>query len=278
MRHTEDKNTEPDFGVLYIATGAKYVHESLDSARSVRQWMPDVPIVGFVDKAYGDAEDVFDQIQILANPTFKSKDKIGPLARSPFRKTLFLDSDTVLVQPVYELCEVLDRFELAFCHAPWRTFPGFDELAPPDYSKPDWLPEANTGVILYRTGQAFTDFVAHWIKVHEELYETVKFNREPDQPSFRKTLIESDILYTVLPPEYNLRPVFPHFAGGNAKVKIVHGRGYPLRKAIKKINARNTPRVDEMSKLDRVLWKKLERTRGSAVGRGIQWLLTRLGS
>jgi len=50
----------------------------------------------------------------------EAADKILPLLDSPFNRTVFLDTDTQVCSEFFELFDLLDRFDLAVAHAPWR--------------------------------------------------------------------------------------------------------------------------------------------------------------
>jgi hypothetical protein len=64
-----------------------------------------------------------------------------------------------------------------------------------------------------------------------------------DQPSFRETIFGSDIRFTILPCEYNLRTNMPYFAGGRARVKILHGRDPELSAVAATVNNTLWPRI-----------------------------------
>ncbi len=222
------------FGILYVATGDKCVREACVSASSVRQHMPDIPATLYTDIISSSLASFFDNIVPLENPQHSSFDKIAPLIQSPYEKTLFLDSDTLAIEAVYELADLMDRFDLAYCHAPVRKFGS--EL--PDV--PDAFPEANTGVLVYRKSTSLLKLFHSWAEIYKQCLalETPPIR---DQPAFRQALYHSDIRATVLPSEYNLRTHFPFYAHG--KVKILHGRGPSLEKALRLINNNLLPRM-----------------------------------
>lgn len=79
-----------DFGIIYVATGSTYICEAV---RSARDMMPEVPLAIWVDDEGDLPRGLFDQTSIIAETTFSYIDKIGPLVETPFKKTLFLDTD-----------------------------------------------------------------------------------------------------------------------------------------------------------------------------------------
>src|SRR5690242_4601881 len=103
---------DKSFGILYVAAGREYVQEAVRSAVSVKKIMPGVGTAIFVDGGGQLPKGLFDIITTLENPTYSFFDKIEPLIETPFEKTLFLDTDTEVIEPVHELSSLLDRFDL----------------------------------------------------------------------------------------------------------------------------------------------------------------------
>lgn len=196
--------------------------------------MPSLPAILFTDRrpALQDAV-LFDEIHVLCDPSGSFDDKIRPLKSTPFQKTLFVDTDTVFLDAVPELFALLNRFDLAYCHAPNRIGSGENNRV---QGVPDCFPEANTGVLLYNNIAAFRDLVDAW----DEIYSWQRSSPTPpshDQPAFREALYHSCIQAYVLPPEYNLRTSLPMFKGRGLKAKILHGRGASLERALKVVGA-----------------------------------------
>src|SRR5882757_8776162 len=97
-------------GIIYVATGGRFVAEARQSALSARRHMPDLPILLYTDQPEIGGGAPFDLVRKLEHPRHFFVDKVAPLAASPFEKTLFLDTDTFVCDPVYDLFAVLDRF------------------------------------------------------------------------------------------------------------------------------------------------------------------------
>lgn len=224
-----------EFGIVYIATGNKYIAECKISAKSAKKVMPNIPISIWTDQEIKKGKDYFDNIEIIQSPTYSFFDKIKPLEQSKYDKTLFVDTDTYFLDSIYELSQLLDHFDLAYCHAPWRISPGENGVIGDEI--PICFPEPNTGVILYRKTEQVLQLIRNWGNIYAE---QLKQNNPPshDQPAFRKALYFSEIRCTVLPTEYNLRTVFPVFKGGGCTVKILHGRDPSLTRAINTVNTK----------------------------------------
>jgi hypothetical protein len=219
-------------GVVYVATGPRFIAEAVESARTVRACMPGLPIVLFADREAPGG--VFDDVLPVVNPQRSFIDKIEPLGRSPFARTLFLDTDTFVVAPCLELFELLDQFDLGVAHEPGR-------YQYPIRLVPEAFAEFNTGVLLYRNTPEVAHFWRTWLRFYRRDWErNLREGRRPyDQISFTQVLYRSALRFYVLSPEYNFRTVFPHSMAGT--VKIVHGRD--LKPAdLKALNTSAAPR------------------------------------
>jgi hypothetical protein len=149
--------------------------------------------------------------------------KIDCMADAPFERTLFLDTDTRVLDRIDELFELLDAFDLGVAHAPNRLYFGDGEYpGERDYPSdlPESFPELNTGVMVYkRTSSSVQSLFRAWRDQYEAMKEV---GATRDQISFREVLYDSDVRMTVLPPEYNCRSEFPVYLEG--AVKIDHAR------------------------------------------------------
>ena len=224
-------------GIIYIATGRKFIEEALMSLTSVKKHMPDVPV-----SLFSDVEELvfsppagLDSVILLENVTRSCRDKIRPLANSPYDRTLFLDTDTFLCRPVYDLFEMLDRFDIALAQAPDRYQYNLPDL-------PDCFTELNSGVIAYRRTPTVNKLLVGW----EETYNRMLGEDDDsyrDQHSLREALYQSDVQFFLLPPEYNFRTICPNFAGKHSAVKIIHGRHANLEKVATRLNSSEGTRV-----------------------------------
>lgn len=224
-------------GIVYIATGRKYIEEAFISARSAKEHMPDILITLFSDKAgeSGDFNGVFDNIITISDVDGSCRDKIRPLLDTPFEKTLFLDTDTFICSPVYDVFQMLDQFDIALAHAPDRYQYNLPEL-------PDCFTELNSGVIAYRNNESVRELLKQWEDTFQKMLEKDDDSHR-DQHSLRDALYRSSVRFLVLPPEYNFRTICPNFAGKHCAVKILHGRHADLGKVATKLNRSQRARV-----------------------------------
>jgi hypothetical protein len=203
-----------DRGVIYVATGADYRDLATASARTLRAVEPDLPVDLFTDAPEAVEPGLFDAVHLIANPHDRSK--LDCLTLSRFARTLFLDCDTLVVNPLGDLWDILDRFDLALAHDVRRR----TELIRAGHAvtTPYAFPQLNSGVMLYRRSPAMDAFFAEWVRRYVEagLYR--------DQPVLKDLLWESDLRFYVLPPEFNLRRVtlLDAWEPGDARPTILH--------------------------------------------------------
>lgn len=203
-----------DHGVIYVATGEDYRDLAVQSARSLRVHEPRLPVDLFTDDPDAVPEGLFDAVHRIKDPHERSK--LDCMAESRFARTLFLDCDTLVVNPLGDLWALLDRFDLALAHDVRRATDLIraGHAVPTPYA----FPQMNSGVLLYRRSPATKAFFADW----RARFTASGLNR--DQPVLKDILWESDIRFYVLPPEFNLRRVteLDAWEPGDAQPTIVH--------------------------------------------------------
>ena len=185
-------------GVIYVATGEDYLDLARASAESLRQTNPGLPADLFTDLPDAAGLEMFDRVHRITQPHDRSKLDCLPLTR--FDRTLFLDADTLVLRPLGDLFDVLDRFEMAMAHDVRRASALVQEGL--RHKTPYAVPQLNSGVLLYRRSDAMLAFLREW---------ATRFHAEPqvdrDQVILKDLLWESDLRFWVLPPEFNLRRV-----------------------------------------------------------------------
>jgi hypothetical protein len=199
-------------GVIYIATGKRYIEEAYHSVSTLKSHMPDIHVTAFLSEQIDCYN--FNEIKVIDNPQYSFLDKVLSIIQTPYEFTLFLDTDTHIVDDISELFTILDRFDIAAPHAPIEHFIS---------GVPNTFPELNTGVIVFRRNQMVERFFSSWRNLYtRNLKEEETIGIFPDQPSFREALYNSDLRMCFLPHEYNCMFGYPVFLSG--KVKIFHGR------------------------------------------------------
>ncbi|HEX2026054.1 MAG TPA: hypothetical protein VHH92_06635, partial [Actinomycetota bacterium] len=214
---------------IYVATGERHRREAADSIRSLWQHHADLPVTVHVDGEGGlGPEALLDppspgRLEVLPHPspTRSWADKPAALVVGgpTDERVLFLDTDTRVCGDLGEVFEVLARFELAAVHAPVRL----DRRQPDALARraPVSFPELNTGVVAFRRTPNVVRLFERWRHLHDQVRGT-SGGAVGDQSTFRIALYESEVRFTVLPPEYNCRFPFPTYVHG--PVRILHGR------------------------------------------------------
>lgn len=185
-------------GVLYIATGKRFIRAAIQSAATVRKHSPDLPIHLFAnghDWGFDFEHDPepFTSVGEIENPHYRSK--VDYSIHTPFERTLFLDVDTRLAADIRPIFDLLDRFDVALAHAPNRV----KRLTQWRIPLPPTFPQFNTGVFLYKTSPAVMSLLREWV----DAFHAAGFRS--DQVTMRELLWLSDLRIATLPPEYNLR-------------------------------------------------------------------------
>lgn len=202
-------------GVLLVATGERHRLEACEAVPRIRPMLGGRPIWLVCDRPDLVPPGVFDHVSAHPDVRQTYRDKIRPLADLPFSRTLFLDTDVELLQPVEDVFRLLAAVDLLGCHAPVRWCQWVDPLVP------DGFCELNSGVLGLRRGRRVRRLIRTWLATYDRA--GVRF----DQASLRSALwqgCQRGLRLWVLPPEYNLRTTKPWIAGKGLPVKIVHGR------------------------------------------------------
>jgi len=211
-----------DRGVAYVALGpSRFRVEALNSLYSLRRRMPDLPAVLFTDARDYPKPEAFDHIVTVENSMDGCSSqripwkkpgwltRIDAFAQAPFERTLFIDTDTEVVGDIEGIFTLLERFDLAAAHAPYRYRAEVDGI-------PDSFPEFNCGVVCIRKSAATRAFIRRW----RDAYLAERAHWHNDQHAFRMAAWTEKARVAVLPPEFNLRPA--RHAGFDTP-RILHG-------------------------------------------------------
>ena len=184
-------------GVIYVATGAGFRELAEASVRSLKAVEPGLAVDLFTDAPEAVAAELFDVVHKIDDPHPRAKLECMP--RSRFERTLFLDCDTLVLSPLGDLFDTLERFDLALAHDVRRASElireGHEEVTP--YA----FPQMNSGVFLYRRSPEVLAFLEDWAR----RYRAAGVVR--DQIILKDMLWRTDLRFYVLPPEFNLRRV-----------------------------------------------------------------------
>ena len=209
-------------GIVYVATGEKYLSEAFANISITRSFNPSIPITIVSDIDISFTSDPHTSTLVLDNPSFSYIDKIKALSASlPFAHNLFLDSDAFAVDNLDDLFDMLLPFDLSACFAPVSIPPGWV-----DPTIPISFPEYNTGVLYLKNSPIIQNFLDDWFNLYNLLL--TEFQQTWDQASFRSVLwkyMESSRLgFYCLSSSFNVRTSKPWTVGRGQKASIIHGR------------------------------------------------------
>ena len=199
-------------GALFIATGQGHVEAAGRAAASVRSTNPDLRIGLFSDVEPRDG--VFDDWSQVTDP--HSRSKVDFLPRTPYRNTLYLDTDIRVLSDLGPMFRLLDRFDMALAQVvrwhkefylrAWRQ------------DVPESFPQYNGGVVLFRSTPEGIAFFEAW----RDDYHAAGF--EEDQVTLRELLWMTLLRVATLPPQFNMRSytLRDRFFSQRADPRILH--------------------------------------------------------
>jgi len=209
-----DHITSGNSGIVYVASGDRFVREAEQSLISLKAVMPNVPAVLFTDfpeKVVG----AFDQVIRMTEVHFSFLDKIYAMRHSPFERTLYVDTDVYFCRDCSHLFDALDRFDIAAAHEPSRNHQFMDRV-------PDYFPELNCGIILFRKTAAVETMLTDWDAAFRKLLQETGYDN--DQLTFRELLYQSSLRFLALGAEYNFRAEYAVALSAWSPVWIIHAR------------------------------------------------------
>jgi hypothetical protein len=251
-------------GIMYSAFGERYIAEAARAARSSLRHN-DVPHLIF---AGGEVRDAPPGVTVVGFDPISSApfvDRIANMRRSPFERTLYLDTDTFVVEEMVGVFELLDHYDLALAQAP--AYRGLD-----DPQVPASFPEFNCGVVAWRASESMAAFLRSWEETYRAwLVEDVLPGRDGgthptrteigDQPAFRRCAWQHGMRVATLPPEYNLRLGIPTTVVD--RVRLLHGHTKRFESLAKQYNRtiapRTYPQEPRIRRLARQAYERLRR-------------------
>lgn len=187
-------------GFLYIAFGEAFTKEALMSIKSLKRYNEE-PVALFTDQEQTKEFDGLIDVYAKINPQH-IRAKVDFISQSPFIKTVYLDSDTLVVRNVSDMFDVLDRFDVAVTNDYARKRTKYSKIVPEYAEIPYSFSEVNGGIMAYNKSLATTTFFAMW---REYFYKYFKETNGWDQVSLRISLWRSNVRIHHFPFEYNIR-------------------------------------------------------------------------
>lgn len=218
-------------GYLYVARGEKYIEEAVKAARRLKNINPEAHTTLISDtplKLIG-----FDNVIVISSDKSYCENwkngllfKVRGLQHSPYRKTIYVDSDTYFVDDCNELFALLDYYDLCIAQSPADN----SNITVDDKRLNGYMPY-NAGVIVYRDSSEMELLLKRWEHIYHEKF---RFYHD-DQAPLMEALLEVPVNIYVLQAIYNFRlPFFVSIPG--AKVKLLHGRTDNFDAIEKKVN------------------------------------------
>jgi hypothetical protein len=210
-----------DKGVIYYATGQKYLEEAKESARSLKKHSS-LHITVFTDIKNIETE-IFDNIENIDPGEHPFYDRINYFKKSPYQKTLHLDTDTYITGDITPIFEMLDRFDIvASINETRDTVARHTKFETLNLNIPKAFPEYQCGVIGFNKNSETKTILEEW----QNRYAKYKDQNVLDQPFFRETLYQNkNVQVGTLPSEYNLLVNFPGYLQQSAKIIHFGGEG-----------------------------------------------------
>jgi len=231
-------------GAIYIVTkDPRYTTMLLNSVASLKRAMPDLPVTVFSQFPIESA--LLERVIPVAGSEDGFYDKTLFMRLTPYERTLFVDADIHIVDPVPELFTILDQFDCAATHEEYLNTDWWNRYPRPDI--PASFPEFNTGIVAYKRSLRMSRVLEDWAKLYQSFIAQNPGTKINDQPFFRAAVYFNDLRVATLTREYNCK-----FRGQgylNGRVKILHGHvRYQLEdkfvgKARDVLNASTKPRV-----------------------------------
>jgi hypothetical protein len=215
------------WGVVYACSHLDWIPETIRSAQSFARHMPDIERHFFVpstllEQCRSILGEAFTKIVPLARIEHAHRPRFESMRRAELDQMIFIDGDTLLLAPVYELFEVLEQFDIGATIAPQLFHPhsaasGIYELLPKVSMA---IPEWNTGLLVVKRSDRFRDLVETWNGLFNKC---TKVGLNMDQPAFRSAVAASKLRIATLANIYNIRANVEQVIRGNVRILHVHG-------------------------------------------------------
>ena len=189
-----------DRGFLYIAFGDSFTKEALMSIKTLKKYNNE-PVALYTDK---DKTSEFDGlIDVYAKIEPKHiRAKVDFISQTPFKNTVYIDSDTIVVRNITDMFEVLERFDVAVTNDYARKRKKYSNIVPEYAAIPYSFSEVNGGIMAYNDSASTSNFLNMW---REYFYKYFRETNGWDQVSLRIALWNSDVRIHHFSFVYNIR-------------------------------------------------------------------------
>lgn len=184
-------------GVIYYAVGDDCIEQAIASAQSLKHHN-DLPVTLYSDK---DLDSVYiDDVITIRSNEYPFFDRINYFRQTPYDKTVYLDTDTVIVGDITSVFDMMDRFDIvASINETRDTAVEGHKFNTTDIDVPESFPEYQCGVIGFCDNPKIMSLFDDW----QSRYKQYRDKYILDQPFFREAIYHGDIDLGTLPTEYN---------------------------------------------------------------------------
>ena len=144
-------------GIVYLAFGQKYQDEARRSLRSLRK-ISDVSTAVITDRAWTEDPRPDHFVVRKSLPSYRSK-PLYVYEASPFERTLFLDTDTVLGRDIVPAFGLLEHYDIGVRFCGPQMNEGKELI---------FHTQCNSGVILFRRCDEVSDVFQKWLTFYDE--------------------------------------------------------------------------------------------------------------
>lgn len=226
-------------GVVYACTHDAWLEETIRSASSVQKVMPDLERELYIPENLLPAhqailENTFTKVIPLQRVSFRHRPRFDACLMTTLDQAIFIDGDTLILEPVYELFQVLDDFDVALGLDPHLHHP-----KALDQNLHSYLPtvsmavaEFNAGLIVANNTEKFRQFIKFWMELFN-ICLTRQYGM--DQVSLRVALAKSDLRIATLPNNYNFKANVVQSAAKMVKILHCHGDLEEIAKVVNQV-------------------------------------------
>lgn len=207
---------DENLGVIYAAVGnTKYVEQALISKRSVQRFNSKIKFAILTDINVDERE--WDVVipyctEVKLTPSNYMLPKLLGLINSPFEQTIFLDSDTFILDDLFPIFKLLDKYDFVYTNSHMciekdliargklkskdgETYDVLNKLVPLTFLA------VQGGFFCYNKVKAID--LLNWV-----LNEYLKREFYDDQTIFREAFWKFDLKTYVLPKSYNFNSLY----------------------------------------------------------------------
>lgn len=194
-----------------------FEHQFLRSLESLKNILPDCSVTLYTNIKFDNKYKIDNIIEDAEIPK-KHIAKAYGLLKSPYKKTVFLDTDTIIHREVInDIFTVLDEFDFACC-------------AGNVFGRGSIFPDYNTGLLGVKKNSFTNQEIKKWIKGFEEEDMVL------DQKHFREIFMRNKTKFYTLPWWFQHR--YEHFDEYKSNRVITHSQSMSTNEVTKQIKKR----------------------------------------